>query len=418
MDIKQDNGNINKKGKIKMKILIINQHAGNHGDEAAGKGLLRNILKIKGLKVEDITILYNSPSVNEKEILDSRSVNIAGRLKMSFLEKILLILTFILPFCIVKFIIKNFTNGILKKELELILNNSKIINAPGGINIGPYKDWRYLWRLYVSIKLKKDVAIYSISFGPLPDNFLFRIVSLYVLKNVQFLSLRDSKSHEFASKLNIPFIKSIDSAFLDEKVDIEIPKEINELIKKEYVVVVPNQLYQWHPHFKKYSEKEFDNIYTSIIDFFIDKNMNIILLPQLYGSQNDSSYFKRFIQNKSIVIIDENYSSDIQQYIVKNASFLVGARYHSIIFSINNKVPFLSLAYEHKMTNTLELLNLTHYSLDLHEILANQDILIRKINKIFTKKNDINIDNSSAKKIAQNTFENLKEKFLSDMDND
>lgn len=398
-----------------MKILIINQHAGNHGDEAAGKGLLRNILNIKSIRTEDVTVLYNSPSVNEKEILDNRITNIATTLKMSFLEKILLILTFVLPFHIVKFIIKNFTNGIFKREIELISNSSKIINAPGGVNIGPYRDWRYLWRLYVSVKLKKDVAIYSISFGPLPQNILFKKISLYVLKNVKFLSLRDSKSHQFASKMNISFIKSIDTAFLDKNINVEIPDEIKELTKKDYVVIVPNQLYKWHPNFKQYTEKEFDNMYNCVIDFFADKNISIILLPQLFGSQNDSLYFKRFVQNKAIVIIDENYSSDIQQYIVKKSSFLVGARYHSIIFAVNNNVPFLSLAYEHKMTNTLELLNLSHYSLDLHQILNSRDILIKKINEVFAKKNDIKINNSSAEKIAQNTFENFKYKFLGDI---
>ena len=355
-----------------MKILIINQHTGNHGDEAAGKALLRG-LREQGIS-DNISIFYNVKKLLDIEKLDiDENIRHHVSIESTFIDKILLILTFILPFFIVK---RLYRFGKLSKyEYNFINQFDEIINAPGGVNMGPYKDWRYIWRLYISIKMKKKVAIYSISFGPLPDSYLFKKVSYFILKNVKFLSLRDRKSQEYADQLSVDYIPSIDTAFLNNQPAIIIPEEMTNLLVDTYIVVVPNQLNKWHPNYQSIEENSFDNIYLSIINYFITKKINIVLLPQLFGHMNDIDYFQTLKEKSDtpsrVIVIDEKYSSDIQQKIINQAEFLVGARYHTIIFSINNKKPFVSLAYEHKMTNTLELIDLDENNIEIKKILNN-----------------------------------------------
>ena len=89
-------------------------------------------------------------------------------------------------------------------------------------------------------KLKKDVALYSISFGPLPNDRLFRRASIYALKNVNFLSLRDSKSQSYAAALDINFHSSIDTAFLFNHPPPAVPEELRSELLEEYVIFVPN----------------------------------------------------------------------------------------------------------------------------------------------------------------------------------
>ena len=53
-----------------MKILIINQHAGNHGDEAAGKGLIKRLKSEIDFTKNKVSILYNKNTINELEKID------------------------------------------------------------------------------------------------------------------------------------------------------------------------------------------------------------------------------------------------------------------------------------------------------------------------------------------------------------
>lgn len=400
-----------------MTILILNQHTSNHGDEAAGKSLIRG-LRNKKIKYK-IEILYNSKILlnHEKFDLDDKVTHLHSG-KVTLIDKIIILLTFLLPF---RFISKFFFLGSSTKyEYNLIKNAQKVINGPGGVNIGPYKDWKYIWRLYVALKLKKDTAIYSISFGPIPKNFLFKKISEYILKNVNFLSLRDKQSQRYADELKLKYIVSIDTAFLNNQPDIKLSIELSRNIKEEYVVIVPNQLNNWHPNFKKVNENKFSDLYSKIIKYFISKNIQVILLPQLYGNQNDSRYFEKLItdfeKKDNIYIVDDNYSSDIQQTIIKNALFLVGARYHSIIFSINNETSFLSLSYEHKMTNTLELLDLTQSNVLIEDIINNKiDIQFLLNSKFKTREKNYNFIKKSsdeANLIANQTLDILIDNFL------
>jgi colanic acid/amylovoran biosynthesis protein len=404
-----------------MNIVIINQHAGNHGDEAAGKGLLKGIREKIDFNLNNITIIYNKNTISKLEEIDDTNINhVPGKILNKF-EKIIAMITFLLPFFISKILIK--FSPILSRELEILKGADKIINAPGGVNMGPYRDWRYLWRLYVSLKLKKDVAIYSISFGPIPSNIIFNKISRFILNNVSFLSIRDNKSQKFADDMKLKYIKSIDTAFLGYDAVENLPSEISSLIKDEYVVIVPNEVQnwggrnQWHHNFTNCNAEDLDRLYIDIINYMLSLNKKVYLLPQLYGAQDDITYFnylKEKVNNENIVIIDETYNSNIQQRIVKNAQFLVGARYHSVIFAVNNKTPMLSLSYEHKMTNTLEILGLEKQNLDLPTLLKNKNInVIEVLEKLFDDKdNCFNSDKSNnASNIARKTMAELH-KFL------
>lgn len=398
-----------------MKVLIINQHTSNHGDEAAAKSLYR-ALKTKG--IEKLNILYNTISLQEQEkfILDNIEQEHYSSPVLKLIDKAILIASLSMPYSIGKKLIQLSTP--LKKELDLISSADKIISAPGGVNLGPYKDWRYLWRLYIAIKEKKDLAIYSISFGPLPDNVLFKYLSKYVLKNASFLSLRDNKSQSLAKEFKIPYTESIDTAFLYDGTELVLPKEYKNILNQKYVVVVPNELYRWHPVYKASNAKLIDNKYINIFKYFLNKKYSIVCLPQLFGKDSDALYMQRLkeqIGSSNIHILNSYDSSDLQQYIISKSEFIVGARYHTIIFAINNATPFLSLAYEHKMTNTLEILELNEYSITIDEMLEN-DSYLEKLDKCFDKK-DLNkeqIINAKQKAhgIAKKTFSIISDKFL------
>ena len=407
-----------------MRFLIINQHAGNRGDEAAGKALLRALDKENEIKQVDI--LYNAVNMLDEEKLAFETALCMTHHSasiLSFFDKTLIILSFLLPFWLIRILPK--TPG-LKPEFKLIENADIVVSAPCGVNMGPYRDWRYLWRLYISLKLDKSLAIYSISFGPLSKNWLFKFVSVYVLRNSKFLSLRDKQSQTYAEEYNAKFTPSIDTAFLDNPFTKELPTEINNIIREgKYVVVVPNELYSWHPYYRNISPERLDQIYLDVINLFVNKGLNVVLLPQLYISFNDRHYFERLYQqlpNKErVYIISDKYNCDIQQTVVNKAEFLVGARCHSIVFAIRGNTPFIALSYEHKIKHKLSLLSLDRYDVDLEEQVLDQDFSNRLAEKIEnclykseTIKQELSFAKNKASDIAQKTFSAFK-RFLKDV---
>lgn len=399
-----------------MKLLIVNQHTSNRGDEAAGKALLRALDKESEIK--QVNILYNKVNMLEEEKLTFETVRYITHHSaaiLSVFDKAFIILSFLLPFWLIRILLKT---SCLKQEFKLIENADIVVSAPSGVNIGPYKDWRYLWRLYISVKLGKPLAIYSISFGPIPKNRLFKFVSVYVLIKAKFISLRDKQSQTYAEEYNVKHVPSIDTAFLDNTFSKNLPTEITSMSDRGYVVIVPNELYSWHPYYRNIKTESLDKIYLDIINLFTNKGIDIILLPQRFGSRNDSKYFERLrqqIPNKENINIScDEYSSDIQQSIVINAKFLVGARYHSIVFAIRGEIPFVALSYEHKIQHMLSSLFLDKYAVDLNEVLEQESStqLIKKIEVCFDKremiKQELSFANKRANDIAKKTFLTFK----------
>jgi colanic acid/amylovoran biosynthesis protein len=400
-----------------MNIVIINQPLCNRGDEAAHRSLMRTL--DKNFTDVNFTVLFfqeKENDINEFVVKSSRITytNIKGFGRgIHFLQK------WTLRF---NLIFLSLLHPTIRKYAHRIKQADIVICAMGGINMGGFQDWVHIFNLSLVKFYKKKLVYYSRSFGPFPTettgNRVFKKISLKLLNYFDFLSFRDKKSMELADKLHLEYVPSIDTAFLDTPEAI-IPKEISDLIGDEkYVIFVPNSL-TWHRTYKKRNQDDIDSFFIEILKTLLLQNKKVIMLPQLSKavsySEPDYGYFlklKNIVRNDNMIVIKDNYSSDIQQKIIANAECVIGARYHSIVFAINNTVPFISLSYEHKMTGLLNILNLNDREVDIAEVGTekfNADIAINKLLAILDTKysNEIAIK-EKANNIAEETFTKLK----------
>ena len=115
------------------------------------------------------------------------------------------------------------------------------------------------------------------------------------------------------------------------------------------------------------------------------------------------------MQSHQIIVCEENLKSDIQQEIIKNADFLIGARYHSIVFALNNNTPFVALSYEHKITGLLQTLDKTDSMIDILDMFhkGTIDFELRKIEKLLSTLSDDTLAYQKAKQISKHCFECL-----------
>ncbi|MBN2394958.1 MAG: polysaccharide pyruvyl transferase family protein [Candidatus Atribacteria bacterium] len=134
----------------------------------------------------------------------------------------------------------------------------------------------------------------------------------------------------------------------------------------------------------------------------------------LMDLRGDEVYFKKLkdrINSKRIIIIPDIYSSDIQQTIISMAMLMIGARYHSIVFAINNEVPFVALSYEHKISGLLEILNLQECMIDIEQLGNGQLNIEASVNQI-EKIVEVNLFPSKAKLKAREIARKCMDNFV------
>lgn len=395
-----------------MRLAIIDQPYCNRGDESAHKAFVRQL--VKSFPDSRIDVFFRISNTNVKDDMDVHLQNVRylnlnlGRyfwpiIKYSYYTHTTFLSYIYSPLC---------------RFRKLLKKYDIIIGAPGGMNMGGFCDWLHLWFFETARRLNKPTLYWGRSIGPFSEDDyqskLFKKHSVKLLNYFSFIGLRDSISAKCANELAIGAEEIVDSAFL-ECPNVIVPRNIlQEIGGNDYVVYVPNEL-TWHPRYSKSEQSQIDKFFLKIIDLISDKypNRKIVMLPQTYKSRiDDYSYFKRLCnlsKNKNIIIIDENQSSDIQQKIISGSKLVIGARYHSIVFAINNNVPFISLSYEHKMKGLLDKLGLTENMVDIQGVFNNEDkylSALRNIEKLLLTKEQ-HINRNIANEIVSKGFDKM-----------
>lgn len=409
-----------------MKILMINQPLNNRGDESAHRALINTILK--EIPKADITVLFNEKK-NTKQEDSVRQFSVdSPRVKyvivkpciskgMAFIEKIGQ--KYNLHF------IWRLHPGI-RKFMSYFKKTDVVLCAPGGMCMGGFQRWGHVFELQCAKYYKKPLAYYGRSFGPFPmltsDNKKFKELSLEMLNYFSFLSIRDKKTEAIANELNIKnYVSVVDSAFL-ETPQIELPQEIASLLSgSKYITFVPNLLI-WHPAYKGLlSKKEVVDFYCNVLDCLFEKypTHKIVMLPQTFDCDtvdgNDVNLFREIKKVKAderIFVVNDTYSSNIQQAIVAKANLVIGARYHSIVFAINNNTPVIALSYEHKIAGLLEALGKQDCLIDIQKEFKTPEGRAMILAKIKEMLNNVHDDMKAQKKahdIAMDGFLKFKE---------
>ena len=355
------------------RIVIINQACGNRGDEAAHKAFVKALLLDGRFEVTTVTIGVADGALSCMKVPGAGYVNLLPgkfyyKLTAGALEKRLGFL------------------WVLSGTARSLANEMKfadvVVCAPGGMDLGGFRSWHHLFLMRLALRFAPKVAYFGRSIGPFKDD-RFAALSADTLRRCSFVSLRDARSWAIGDSLGLNWRGMLDVVFADASA--------TPTGDATYCVVVPNSL-RWHPSFRSGTadvESFFVDILRGIAARF--PGMKIVLLPQLFGepgvNQGDAEFFRRLADASGLCAIDKDFlysnvacdgtvcgdgsyaaggvcvlpdtlDSDAQRSIVAGASFVVGARYHSIVFAASAGVPFLSLTYEDKMKGLVEMLPL------------------------------------------------------------
>lgn len=369
-----------------MNLLVVNQPLNNRGDESAHRGLIRAFLKdLPNVRVQVLFVAQNQNSIDQFSVGNSQVsyTNIHpcrgfGKIWKLALKKNWMFLLKLHP--------------TTRRLIAFYKNADFVVCAPGGICMGGFQNWEHLLMLSIAKFLKKPLAYYGRSFGPFPvvspENRLFKKISLELLNYCSFISIRDKKSEKLAKTLGIEYVPTVDSAFLDAP-KVDIPQEIiSEIGTSPYIVFVPNLLV-WHYMYKGKTTKEkmlyfYSEVFKRLVVRF--SNHKIVMLPQTfnYGCYDDDDVcffrdFAEYVNDDRIIVVSDTYSSDVQQTLISGAECLIGARYHSVVFAINQETPFIALSYEHKIAGLLETLHKEECMIDITSTFESEENMQRTL---------------------------------------
>lgn len=255
---------------------------------------------------------------------------------------------------------------------QMVRNVNYVVTIGGSIFIEP--DHKYIEK-YLAMKKNlfvpdKRNLILGANFGPYQDDFFYDFFKKE-FKKYDYISFRDHESYNLFCELNNVHYAP-DILFGIKKLDV---KGIEEP-KKGYVIL---QVIEKTQNMEEYIAKNLE-----VIKYYNSKNLEVILMS-LCENEGDLNVAKKIAKNSKSKIKIINYDGNIAEILtyIKNADYLIGARFHSIVMSLVYGIPCLPISYSNKTDNLLKDINFEGLKVKINDFarLTVEEIDRNRVNK-------------------------------------
>lgn len=217
--------------------------------------------------------------------------------------------------------------------------------------------------------LRKPTIAYTQSVGPFGDAFQ-EYMAKFAVKRLDGIVVREKISLALLQKWGITknVFLSVDSgfSFTSDRIK-DLRKELG--ISKQQILVgvtVRNWL-------RKDEQLSYEVAIAKLCDYIVEKyDAIIVFIPQVtVESHNDddresSQRVYRFMEHKkNIHVMIEQYDHHVIKAIYGNLDYLVGTRFHSVIFALTSYVPAIAIGYEYKTRGIMADLGLEEWVVDI-----------------------------------------------------
>lgn len=372
-----------------MNITIVNAHWNNRGDEAAHRALWNTLLKkYPGAK---FTVLFKDKNEITWFPDDLDFAYEAAQFNASPLEIWIAVLTRG----------RMGKNPTLKNSVKILKDADLIIYSPGGSVINDRFFWRkqmeYLMPFICAKFYNIPVFVAAPSMGPYEQKFWRNLVRKYFLNAAKVLCVREDISQKYLADIGVTenVEVTIDTAFLDEIDTAAAQKQLQPyadlhdfLNTHDKVIGMTLSDFRWHVAYHKDTDLSacIQDSFQKFIKHLTTQGYGVLLIPQLFGNQDDTSYLQNFM-GEGVFMMSNTPDTYAQQYIISRLYAVIGMRYHPNIFAAKMGAPFIAVEYEEKMRGFLELADLSAYGLPLADL--SFDSLRDKFEILETRHKDI-----------------------------
>jgi colanic acid/amylovoran biosynthesis protein len=147
-----------------------------------------------------------------------------------------------------------------------------------------------------------------------------------------------------------------------------------------------------HPNPKE-AYNNYINSFKNFIQYLISKSYHPVLIAQTMGpsfNEDDNEAIKLIVsgfqKEELTVISDKTHNAKMVKKIYSKMDYVVGTRFHSVIFSLSSKVPSIAISYGgNKGKGIMNELNLSKFEIPIDK-LNNSELLIRTFNSLVSSK--------------------------------
>lgn len=272
-------------------------------------------------------------------------------------------------------------NKTIHDKLVIFKNTDFVITVGGGyirgnkgIN-GSMVLFFILHSIFISIILKKTTIGYPQSIGPFADKFQKSMANL-VIKRMSAVIARETISYEYLRKIGLKNAYLVpDSGFL-----LNYGSEVIKPENSPKIVGIT---------VRKWLTENEQNIYEKNIallcDYIIEKyGFKIMFIPQVtVENHNDddrlcsNDVYEKMKNKNGVSVSNTDYDYQEIKKVYSSLDFLIGTRFHSVIFALTSLVPSIAIQYEHKTIGIMTDLGLEKWVIDIDKT------EIEKLKKMF-----------------------------------
>lgn len=305
------------------------------------------------------------------------------------------------------------------KEFEysdaVFMKGGGLIQSHGGI-LSTYATYYRVYHLLLAQSLKKRIYIMPNSFGPFEGPFVKSMVKK-VFARCNFIAVREEKSNErVMEELGFDFPVYPDLAFflkesnaqksvLFDKYSIPADKEIVVITMRPYRFPNSKDPVMSYNKFKIEMAKTIESINKMGMLPMIIEHTHAIT-----SHENDGDSIRNVLEllasNVEYVFIsDRSLNCRELKKIYSYCNFIIGTRFHSLIFSLSSHVPGIAISYDgYKSIGIMRDIGLEDYVIDisdvtekrliemLKQVITNQKAISLKIDKYIKKSNVLRQD--------------------------
>jgi colanic acid/amylovoran biosynthesis protein len=228
--------------------------------------------------------------------------------------------------------------------------------------------------LWISRILRKPFIAYSQSIGPFSNKLEESLIAWSLNTCATTVMAREDISTQLLERIGVKVktVRSIDSGFGFESqvAPIDLRKQLS----------IPDKLLLVGVTAKRYAKAREQERYERELAASLDKIQSkhpvyIIFIPQVTAAFNNDddrlvhtrihSYMN---SDSNIHLVDADLTHhEIKRY-YENLDFLIGTRFHSVIFALTSRVPSIAIEYEHKTSGIMKDLNLEQWVVPFKDV--------------------------------------------------
>lgn len=274
-----------------------------------------------------------------------------------------------------------------KRTLKQYQEADAIFVKGGGFihSYGPLTDiylmYFLLFHINLGLALKKPVFVFPNSFGPLKNKFARRL-AYRSLKRCTLVTSRESVSDDFLYAMGIESHLFPDLGFYlqpsnGEGVEEYLFNKGVDLSKKNVVMTARPYRFGGSSNADDLYIK-YINSYVQLITHLLSNNYGVTLFAHTLGPsthEDDRIAIRDIVERlnpedrtKIVTIDDSNLNCRDVENIYSYYDYLVGTRFHSVIFGLNVETPALAIAYGgNKGTGIMKEFDLSDYCIKIED---------------------------------------------------